>query len=99
MTKLKSSFLGSLSIQLLMPTSHSLKEKRAIVNSLKERMRSKLNVAVSEINNSEKWQSANLIIVTVSDDISIADNTLQECIRIAETKADCVILNADIQWQ
>ncbi len=50
-----------------MPTSHILKEKRAVVKSLKDQIRGWFNVAVAEVNADEKWQRATLGMSTVGE--------------------------------
>ncbi len=46
----------------------SLKEKRAILRSLKDRLRGRHNVAVAETGHQDAWQRAELCAVTVSPD-------------------------------
>lgn len=58
--------LGILEIRVLLPT-HSLKEKRSIINSLKEKLRHSFNVAVAEIDELDNYKFSTLAIVTVSN--------------------------------
>ena len=60
--------IGVLTLELRLEESHSLKEKRHVVQSLKARLRHKFNVAIAEIANQETWQRATLAAVTVSGD-------------------------------
>jgi uncharacterized protein YlxP (DUF503 family) len=41
--------IGVLTLELRLESSHSLKEKRHVVQSLKDRLRHKFNVSVAEI--------------------------------------------------
>src|SRR5947208_427211 len=69
--------IGVLTLELRLEDSHSLKEKRHVVQGLKDRLRHKFNVAVAEIANQEMWQRATLAAVTVSGDRVFAEKVLQ----------------------
>ena len=58
--------IGVLTMELRLENSHSLKDKRHTVQSLKERLRGKFNVAVAEIDGLDLWQRAVVAAVTVS---------------------------------
>ena len=46
--------------------SHSLKDKRQVVRSLKDRLRNAFNVSVAEIDVTDLWQRATLGVVSIS---------------------------------
>lgn len=56
-----------LSVELYLPMSQSLKDKRMVLRRLKDRL-SALNVAVAEVAHQDVWQRAGLGIVTVATD-------------------------------
>jgi hypothetical protein len=59
--------VGVLTFELHLPGARSLKDKRQIVRSLKERLRARHNVAVSELEeHADLWQRATLAIVSVA---------------------------------
>lgn len=65
-------FVGVLRVELYMPSTRSLKEKRKEIKSVKERIRNNFNVSVSEIDGNDLWQRAVLgISVTGKDFIHI----------------------------
>jgi uncharacterized protein len=64
-----------LTIELFIPGSQSLKDKRMVVRRIKDRIR-KFNVAVSEVEHQDLWQRAGLAVVTVSSDQQHADREL-----------------------
>ncbi|MFZ0592606.1 MAG: DUF503 domain-containing protein, partial [Bryobacteraceae bacterium] len=45
-----------LTLEIIVEHSHSLKEKRHVVKSLKDRLRQRFNVAVAEIDCLDSWQ-------------------------------------------
>lgn len=69
--------IASLTLQIRIETSHSLKDKRQVVRSLKDRLRANFNVAVAEIDNSDLWQSATIGIVSISDSRDYLDGLMR----------------------
>jgi uncharacterized protein YlxP (DUF503 family) len=75
--------IALLSIELYMPASQSLKDKRMVLRRLKDRLRA-LNVAVAEVAHQELWQRAGLAIVTVASSDAMAEQTLTAVSREIE---------------
>ena len=69
--------VGVLTLELHIEDAHSLKDKRHTVKSLKDRLRSKFNVAVAEIDYQDLWQRSLVSAVTVSGDHAHAEQVLQ----------------------
>ncbi|MCX7704221.1 MAG: DUF503 domain-containing protein [Planctomycetota bacterium] len=69
--------VGVVSARLFIRSSRSLKEKRQVVNSLKERLRAKFNVSVSEVKYQNEHQIAGLGVATVGSDRSVVEKTIQ----------------------
>jgi uncharacterized protein YlxP (DUF503 family) len=79
-------------LELRLENSHSLKDKRHVVKSLKERLRGKFNVAVAEVDHQELWQRTRISAVTVAPDEAYARQTLQLALEEAERSApECAI--------
>jgi len=57
--------VGLLSVELFIPEARSLKDKRAVLRSLKDRLK-KFNVAVAEVEDQDLWQRAGLGIAAVA---------------------------------
>ena len=60
--------LGLLRVDLLTNGTQSLKEKRRIILSLKERLHHRFNVSVAETDYHNLWQRSELSIACVSSD-------------------------------
>ncbi len=58
--------IGSMMLEIFIPASQSLKDKRRVVRGIKDRLRSRHNVAVSEIDYQDTHQRATLGIVTIA---------------------------------
>ena len=64
-----------LSVELFIPYSHSLKDKRMVLRRVKARLE-KFNVAVAEVQHHDLWQRAGLGIVTISTSNEHAEREL-----------------------
>ncbi|HEU4403003.1 MAG TPA: DUF503 domain-containing protein [Candidatus Polarisedimenticolia bacterium] len=58
--------VGLCVIQIHLPGVASLKEKRQVLRSLKDRLRDRFNVAVAELDHQDLWQRATLGIVSIA---------------------------------
>ena len=67
--------IALLSVELHLPMSQSLKDKRMVLRRLKDRLGA-LNVAVAEVAHQDLWQRAGLGIVTVATCGDVAEQTL-----------------------
>ncbi len=90
--------IGVLTLELRLEDSHSLKEKRHVVKSLKDRLRSKFNVAVAEIDHQDLWQRAAIAVVTVSSDHSHAERVLQSVEDEAAALLGGTLVETTVEW-
>lgn len=58
--------IAFLTLEIRVEAAHSLKDKRHVVRSLKDRLRAKFNVAVSELDPNDLWQRATVGVVSIS---------------------------------
>jgi uncharacterized protein YlxP (DUF503 family) len=59
--------IGIYTFELHLPDARSLKDKRQVVQRLKQRLRSRHNVAVSELgDHADRWQRTSVAVVSVS---------------------------------
>ena len=65
-----------LRIELFIPESGSLKSKRFAVKSIKERLKSRFNVSVAEVDNADKWQRASLGVAAVANETKFIEKVL-----------------------
>lgn len=90
--------VGVLTLELHIEDAHSLKDKRHTVKSLKDRLRSKFNVAVSEIAYQEVWQRGLVAAVTVSPDKARAEQVLQLVEREAAALLGPLLVDSTTEW-
>jgi len=76
-----------LTLELRIEHAQSLKDKRQVVRSLKDRLRVHFNVATAELTPSNIWNSATIGVVSVSDSRDYLDglmnNVEREAMRLA----------------
>jgi hypothetical protein len=90
--------VGVLTLELHLDGAHSLKDKRHTVKSLKDRLRSKFNVAVAEIDYQDLWQRALIAAVTVSSDHTRAEQVLQLVEREAANLLGGMLVGTAVEW-
>jgi uncharacterized protein YlxP (DUF503 family) len=90
--------VGVLTLELRLDDSHSLKDKRQVVRSLKERLRGKFNVAVSEIDSQDLWQRAILAAVTVSSAHEHAEKVLRSVEEEAANLLGASLVSTTFEW-
>jgi uncharacterized protein YlxP (DUF503 family) len=76
--------VGLLTLEIHLPYSHSLKEKRAVLRKVRDRLRSRFNVAVAELDHRDVWQVATLGVVSVSDSQPLLEAVFQDVLRESE---------------
>jgi len=75
--------IGLLTLELHLPDAHSLKEKRMTLRKVKDRLRSRFNVSVAELEHQDLWQRAVLGVVSISSDQQGLASLLEEVEREA----------------
>jgi uncharacterized protein len=90
--------VGVLTLELRLENSHSLKDKRHVVQSLKDRLRAKFNVAVAEIDHQDLWQRAAVAAVTVSSDHVHAEKVLRSVEEEAAAMLGGELVDTSVEW-
>jgi uncharacterized protein YlxP (DUF503 family) len=74
--------IGHLTFELHLPQSRSLKDKRQVLRSVKERLRARHNVAVCELEDgADTWQRANVAVVSVASRRDVLENLFEGIVR------------------
>jgi uncharacterized protein len=79
--------IAFLTLELRIEAAQSLKDKRQVVRSIKDKLRGNFNVAVAELDPSNLWNHATIGVVSVSDSRDYLDglmkNVERQAVRIA----------------
>ena len=87
-----------MTLELRLENSHSLKDKRHVVKSLRDRLRNKFNVSVAEIDCQDLWQRAVVAAVTVSSDKVQAERVLQSVEDETVSLLGPALAGASVEW-
>jgi uncharacterized protein len=90
--------VGSLYVEVHVPTSHSLKEKRSVVKHLVEGARSRFQVAASEVAHQETWQRAGLGFACVASSANHVSEVLDEVERFVWSHPEIEVLTVERNW-
>ncbi len=86
--------IGSLALELHLPTVHSLKEKRAVIKSIIARLSNEFNAAVAEVAEQDIWQRAVIGVACVGSQQRYVEGQLNAIVRwVEENRPDVVILD------
>ncbi len=81
----------------LLRGAHSLKDKRRVIRSLKDRISNKFSIAVAEVDHQDVCQAAEIGVVTVGTDTRFVQSVLTNVIKAAATFRDVELLNQEIE--
>ena len=75
--------IAFLTLELRIEAAQSLKDKRQVVRSLKDRLRAHFNVSVAELDASDLWNQATVGVVSISDSRDYLDGLMKNVERQA----------------
>jgi uncharacterized protein YlxP (DUF503 family) len=87
--------VGTLRITAYLRGVHSLKEKRRIVRSIKDRVHARFNVSIAESDHQDVWQTAEFGVATVSNESAVVHGVLDKVQAIIQTTDGLEITDAD----
>jgi uncharacterized protein YlxP (DUF503 family) len=90
--------IGVLTLEIHVEDSHSLKDKRHVVKSLKDRLRDRYNVSVAEIDGLDSWQRSVVAAVTVANDKVRAEQVLTAVDNFAADHLGGALVSSGTEW-
>lgn len=84
--------IGACEVRLRILGARSLKEKRRVLKSLKDRLM-RMNLSVSEVGDNDKWQAATLGVALVSNDAGFINSVLDKVIGDIQGNDEVEILS------
>jgi hypothetical protein len=76
--------VGCCSIKFFLHGNRSLKEKRRVIRTIKDRLKNKFNISVSEIGHQDVWQTLHLGIVAVNSDPKYLEGQMNRVVDAVE---------------
>lgn len=89
--------IGVLQLNLFIPQASSLKSKRQILKSIKDKIRQKFNVSVAEIGHLDKWQSLMLAVACVNSNKRLLNSILSQVVNLVDTQAALELIDYTIE--
>jgi len=89
--------VGLCTIELFIPDSQSLKDKRQVLLSLKERLRQKFNLSVAEVDGLDLWQKAVLGVACVANDGRHVNQVLDQALNLIRSNPAIEIVQSRIE--
>lgn len=89
--------IGSCSLKLRIYEANSLKEKRKVLKSIIDRIKSRFNVSVAEVDLNDKWQVGVLGIVCVTNDSKYAQQIISNVIKFIDNDDRVEILEENTE--
>jgi uncharacterized protein YlxP (DUF503 family) len=79
--------IGVLTVEIHLPQARSLKDKRQVLRAVKDRLRSRHNVAVSELeDHADRWQRAEVAVVSVASRRDVLETLFESVVREVESQ-------------
>jgi len=91
--------VGACEMDLWIPGSGSLKGKRSVIKSLKERLKSRFNVSVAEVDDHDLWQRWRLGVVIASGDTRYAHQVLSKVVNYVQGDGRVELLDYAIEMR
>jgi uncharacterized protein YlxP (DUF503 family) len=91
--------IGVLTVTLSIPDANSLKDKRKVIKGLKDKLRNKFNISVSEIGDQDIWRTAIIAIAIVSEDSAFANSVLSKAQDYVEYNSGAIMTNCELEWR
>ena len=89
--------VGLLTVRLAIFEAMSLKDKRRVVKSLKDRLHVRHNVSVAEIDDLENRQMATLGVAMIANDTRFLDGALRKIVDEIRKSGRSSLVNYDIE--
>ncbi len=85
--------VGLLTLEIHIPDAQSLKDKRQVLRSLKDKLRRQFNVAVAELDHHDVWQRSVVGVVTLSNEEQHVQESLQKVLDEADRILGSFLIN------
>jgi uncharacterized protein YlxP (DUF503 family) len=88
-----------LRVSISIPHADSLKDKRRVLKSIKDKVRNGFNVSVAEIGDQDIWRNAQLGIAVISEDSSYANGVLSRIQDLLRGRSDAILTDCEMEWR
>ncbi|MHB9035355.1 MAG: DUF503 domain-containing protein [Armatimonadota bacterium] len=90
--------IGILTVDLSVPGSDSLKDKRQVIKSLLDSIRNKFNASAAEVGHLDSHRRAEVAFVCVSNEQALVNRMLNKILDQIESNPLCEVVETDMQF-
>jgi uncharacterized protein YlxP (DUF503 family) len=90
--------IGLLTLEIHISDARSLKDKRQVLRSLKDRLRAHFNVAVSELDHQDVWQRSQVGVVSISGDAKHLEESMSAIAAESERMLGRDLVSQEIEY-
>lgn len=90
--------VGLCTVELHFPDSQSLKAKRQVLLSLKDRLRDKFNISIAEVGDQDLWQKAVIGMACVANEQQHVNQVLDQCLNIMRSNPAVELMKFQIEF-
>ena len=90
--------LGFFQLEIYIPSAFSLKEKRFVLKSLKDRIKRKYNVSIAELEANDKWQRSLIGIAMVSNENRLIDSSFTKILNLIDDDGRVEVIDRQIEY-
>jgi len=98
LTRLSKMPVAYCTLELYLPYSQSLKEKRMVLRKAQDRLRARSNFSIAEVDYQDLWQRAKIAAVTVSSDNSILERVTMQFVKEAENILGDLLVDCQVSY-
>ncbi|MBI5814646.1 MAG: DUF503 domain-containing protein [Nitrospinae bacterium] len=84
-------------VAIYVPHANSLKEKRKVVRSVKDRVKARFNVSIAEVGALDLWQRAEFGVAVAAADAAHADSQLSAVLNLITSTADVIEVSTELE--
>ena len=85
-------------VEIRIPASQSLKDRRQVVRALVDGVRHRFEVSAAEVGGQDTWQLATLGFAVVASDARVARETVEAIDRFIWSHPEIEVLDVDVRW-
>ncbi len=89
--------VGLCTVELFLPESQSLKDKRHVLLSLKDRLREKFNLSVAEVDGQDLWQKAVLGLACVANEGRYVNRVCDQALNLIRSVPAVEIVQSRVE--
>lgn len=91
--------VGTVEIRLVIRQSRSLKDKRRVILSLKDRIRGELLVSCAEVDRQDSLKEAVLGVAVVGTDAAVLEPVLQKAVGMCRRDREAELVDFNVEWR